>query len=188
MTLSMNLRRSILGVGLAALLGLTLATPGLAVDSVTQEIIGGSLTASIANAEMADIAYSHAALVDTSGSLTLSVSDKRGTSAGWTVSVSSTDFVYSGSSFNADPIPNTEFSITTANAPGHSAGQAIDGTGGPFAVSGGSLDQARTTIRANQTFGSGDYTQVLAVSLNIPALSQAGLYTATLTVATTQAP
>ena len=90
---------------------------------------------------------------------------------------------------SAQNIPASGFAITSVNTPTVVAGQAI-GVGGPLAVgaAAASLDVARTPIRANEGFGSGSYAQTLPVSLAIPALSQAGTYTATLTVSITSGP
>lgn len=158
-------------------------------SSVTQEIRGGGLYASIAAASMTPVNYSNLANEST-GVLNLSVSDATGSSAGWNVAVSSSDFVYQGSSPSGVNIPNTDFSITTAENPVLVAGQPIDATGGPYAgaVAGTSLDNARKTIAANAGFGSGDYSQALDVHLDIPARSQTGSYIATLTVLITSGP
>jgi hypothetical protein len=50
------------------------------------------------------------------------------------------------------------------------------------------LDTPRTVIWAEPGGGSGDYEQLIAVELDIPAGSQPGLYMTTLTVAYTSAP
>jgi hypothetical protein len=156
-------------------------------SSVTQEIRGGGLNASITAASMTPVNYSNDPNEST-GVLNLSVSDATGSSAGWNVAVSSSDFVYQGTSPTGADIPSTDFSITTPHDPTLVAGQAIDATGGPYAVDGGSLDTARTTIAANAGFGSGNYAQALDVHLDIPARSQTGSYVATLTVLITSGP
>jgi hypothetical protein len=55
-------------------------------------------------------------------------------------------------------------------------------------MSTGALNTERTTIGVDAGYGSGIYSQDLDVSLDIPAMSQAGTYTATLVVATSVAP
>ena len=79
--------------------------------------------------------------------------------------------------------------VTSAGAPAVTLGQSI-GVGGPYsdATAIGSLDQVRTLMIANPGFGAGRYQQTVLISLTIPAQSQAGIYTATLTIATTAAP
>lgn len=185
-----HLRRAVVSIVGAAIVSSTLIAPVLGADSVTQVITGGgALSTSVADASMGGIAYSNSA-GSTSGSLTLSVNDPRGTSAGWNVTLQSGDFIYGGApNANAQNIPAGGFAITAVNTPTMTAGQAV-GVGGPLAVASGaaSLDAARTTIRANAGFGSGAYSQTLPVSLAIPAMSQAGTYTATLTVSVTSGP
>jgi len=97
----------------ALVTGATIASPAFAtppVDSVTQEITGGTLTASITAATLTNVTYSNV-LQTNSGSLTLNGSDSRGTSQGWNVSVSSSDFEYKfgGPSANPSDIPATGF-------------------------------------------------------------------------------
>jgi hypothetical protein len=185
-----KLHRAVLGGIGAMLVAISLVTPGLAADTVTQVITGnGALSASVANASMGSIAYSNAA-GSTTGTLTLTVDDPRGTSAGWNVTIQSGDFIYGGAAnASAQDLPASGFAITTVNTPTVIAGQAV-GVGGPLAVgaAAASLDVARTPIRANAGYGSGSYSQTLPVSLAIPALSQAGTYTATLTVSITSGP
>lgn len=194
MKIHSTFRNALVGFVGAIAIGATMIMPALAVgptvDSVTQVITGGTMTASVANASMTSVQYSNTA-VSSTGTLVLSVSDPRGTSVGWKVSIQSSDFVWGGTgNANAKNIPGTGFAITTVNTPLVAAGQAVDPVGGPLALSSAAapLDQARTTITANAGFGSGNYTQSLPVSLVIPALSQTGTYTATLTVLTFLAP
>jgi hypothetical protein len=190
-TRNITFRQAVAGFIGAIAISATMIMPAVAADSVTQVITSaGSLTASVANASMTSIQYSNTA-GSTSGTLVLSVSDPRGTSVGWSVSIQSSDFMWGGGvNANAHNIPASGFAITTVNTPVMTAGQAVDATGGPRALSAAAatLDQARTPIAANLGFGSGNYTQSLPVSLVIPALSQTGTYTATLTVLTAAAP
>src|SRR5690242_4146700 len=110
----MNLRRAVLGLVGALAVGASLVTPAFAATTLTQEITsGGQLSASVANATMQPVAYSNTAGL-TTGSLVLSVSDPRGTSVGWSVTVQSSDFVWGGTgNANAHNIPATGFSITS---------------------------------------------------------------------------
>jgi hypothetical protein len=187
MNVSSKVQRSLLGLAGALLVSWALVSPALAVDSVSQEITSGNLTASIADATLAPFTYSHAG-GHSAGTLNLTVDDATGLSAGWSVAVSSGNFSYTGTSVNGVAIPNTGFVITSLEAPVATAGQAVNLVDGPISVSGGSLNSPRTTIEAHEGFGSGTYTQALTVDLLIPALSQAGSYNAILTVATTAAP
>ncbi len=186
-----KIKPAILTAIAALAIGATIATPAFAtsVDSVTQEITGGTLTASITAASLTSVTYSNVLQTNT-GALTLNVSDARGTSQGWNVTVSSTDFIYQvgGPSANPSNIPATGFSVVTPATPVMVAGQAVDGTNGPVAGTGGALSSARQVISSAADYGSGDYTQVLPVSLAIPALSQTGTYVATLTVNVSSGP
>jgi WxL domain surface cell wall-binding len=189
----MNLRRTVLGFLGALALGSSLVTPAFAATTVTQQITsGGALAASVADATMQSVTYSNT-VATTTGTLVLSVSDPRGTSVGWNVTIQSTDFVRTGAllaNVSAHDIPASGFLITSVGTPAMTAGQAVDPVGGPRALSSAvaSLDQARKTISADAGFGSGNYTQSIPVSLVIPALSQTGTYTATLTVQISSAP
>ncbi len=182
------IKQSILGLVGAAAITASIAGTAFATD-VTQVINGnGNLSASIANAAMTPINYSNTQ-VTTSGSLGLAVDDPRGTSAGWNVTIASSSFVYAGASSIGQAIPSTGFSITSVGNPVYVAGQPIN-VSGPLAVSAGaaSLNTARKTITAGSGSGSGQYTQALPVSLVVPAYSQAGTYTAVLTISITTGP
>ncbi|GAB4336848.1 MAG: hypothetical protein Kow0010_24800 [Dehalococcoidia bacterium] len=166
----------------AALALVTASATALADNSVTQTVNGGSRTATVADATLAAVNYSHSDQSN-AGTLTLTVDDSSGTGDGWNVTIQSSNFVYTGVN-NGTDIPAANFSITAANAPVLVAGQAIDATNGPkvSASPTGSLDVARKVIEANAGYGQGTYTQVLDVSLTVPGGSRAGTYTATLTV------
>lgn len=145
-------------------------------------------TASVASLTLAPVTSSHVAQTST-GTMTLTVTDSL-PSLGWNVTILSSAFVYSGS-FGGTSIPAANFSITMAATPVRVLGQAIDPTGGPKVPSSGAtgaLDVARKTIQAELAFGVGTYTQVLGVSLVVPADSRAGTYTASLTVTAAAAP
>jgi len=190
----MNLRKSFRHVLAAfALMAVAvpfMAAPTLAEDTVTQEITStGVLSASVTDATLTPVTYSNTA-GSSGGSLLLTVADGRGTAAGWSVSISSTAFDYTGSNTAGADIPATGFAIASTGAPAVSAGQPV-GTGGPTAQSStgvGTLDTARVTIAASSGAGSGTYTQSLPVTLVIPAYSLVGTYVADLTVLTAAAP
>jgi hypothetical protein len=52
----------------------------------------------------------------------------------------------------------------------------------------GTLDVARSVISATAAYGTGTYTQAIAVSLTIPAGSKIGTYTGTLTTTISAGP
>lgn len=184
-----RIRKIAAGAGIVAAMTAMTIVPSLAVDTVTQSVTGGSLTASVADLTLTSVAYSHAVQNQT-GSMTLTADDQTGTGAGWNVTIQTSDFVYSGAN-NGTNIPAANFSLSAANAPAMTAGQAIDATGGPKVPATspvGTLDSARKVIQANANYGQGTYTQALDVNLTIPAQSRAGTYTGTLTTTVSAAP
>lgn len=178
-----------LSIMLAATATMALVLPVAAADSVTQAVTGGTRTASVAALALDSVAYSHSAQ-NSAGSMTLTADDSTGSNLGWNVTILSSAFAYTGGNSGSN-IPAAKFSLTSAAAPTMTAGQAVDATAGPKVPTigpVGTLDAARKTVQADATFGNGTYTQVLGVSLSIPAQSAAGTYTGTLTTSITAAP
>jgi len=165
------------------------SSPVLANNKVALTIVGsGSFEAGIVDASLLQIEYSEEPQVDT-GALHLLISDPRGTSEGWSVSIASSDFIYLGDSLIGLDIPSSGFRIGAVSAPELIAGQPLFAAGPNFdALPGASLDTARTVVWAEIGSGSGEYEQFITVVLDIPSGSQAGTYLATLTVSLTSAP
>jgi hypothetical protein len=164
--------------------------PAAAVNTVTQSITGGALSASVADLTFTPVAYSHSEQVST-GTLTLTADDSSGEDLGWNVTLQSGDFAYSGSSPNGTAIPGANLIITGANPPELVSGEAIDASGGPKALATGatgSLDTPRSVLQASPAYGAGQYQQTLDVSLTIPAGSRPGTYSGTLAVSITAGP
>lgn len=189
-----SIRRFALSAAAAFAIASSVVAPVFAApanNSVTQVITSaGSLGAYVDNATMGSIAYSNSA-GSTTGTLNLHVTDPRGNAAGWNVTIASGNFAYSGASPIGQAIPASGFTLTSLGTPSVVAGQARDNTHGPNAYSASlnaSLDSARKVISADAGWGSGDYDQALGVGLAIPAQSQAGTYTANLTVLIASAP
>ena len=182
-----------LSFALTALVALGTALPAFADDSVLLSIGAGGRSASVADMALdtVPVQYAHTAQTRT-GTMTLTADDSTGSALGWKVNVSASDFVFTDSATDRHwDIGAANFSITAANAPAMTAGQAIDATNGPKVpsdFSSGSLESAHKVIQANADYGKGTYTQDLDVSLNIPADSRAGAYAATLTVTIAAAP
>lgn len=167
----------------AALLALGITVPALAINSVTQVITGGIMNAFVDDLVLASMSFSNTDHSNT-GTLKLTANNSSGSASGWSVTVQSSPFTYSGSNAGTN-IPAANFSITSANPPTRAAGQAIDPTGGPKVPptgSTGSLDAARAVLKADSGFGLGIYNQNLDVNLLIPGGSAIGTYTAFLTV------
>jgi hypothetical protein len=170
---------------------LTAAPLAFAADStVTQQVTGGSLAASVANVTLGSVATAHT-VQNNAGTLALTADDSTGSGAGWNVTIQSSAFDYTGDNGGTD-IPAGNFSLTSAAAPARTTGQAVDGTGGPKVPTDpsplGALDTARKTVQANAGFGSGTYTQNLGVNLAIPTDSRVGTYTAMLTTTISSGP
>jgi hypothetical protein len=160
----------------------TSSTPCAAVGLAT-----GSMSASLSNATFNPLPYSNNAQVN-SGQLVLTVTDPRGTAAGWSVSIVAGPFVYSGTAIGQSSIPAANFALTATGAPTTVSGQPI-GAGGPTATGAtGALSTSRTIVVASTGFGSGTYNQIVNVNLTIPGTSKAGTYTSTMTVTTAAAP
>jgi hypothetical protein len=177
------------GLVVAFVATMVITLPVAAANQVTQVLAAGTRSASVANLTLGGMNTSHSAQAN-AGTMTLTADDSTGSNLGWNVTILSSAFVYSGANSGTD-IPAVDFSLTSAAAPTHSAGQAIDATGGPkvpVISPSGTLDSARKTVQALVLFGNGTYTQALGVSLTIPADSAAGTYTGTLTTTISAAP
>ena len=154
---------------------------------VGKVVVQAASSASVANLALPAVAYSHSAQ---SSSGTMTVAATNGAATGFSVTILASAFAYSGPNAGTS-IPAANFSITSAATPVMTAGQAVDGTGGPKVPTVspvGTLDSARKTVQANAGFGVGTYTQALGVTLSIPAQSRAGTYTDTLTTTIAAAP
>jgi WxL domain surface cell wall-binding len=185
-------RRLALGLGAALLLVGTLAAPAIAANTVTQDITGSGLTASVADLSLPGVAYQNGAH-DVTGTMLLTADDSTGSGAGWNVTIQSSDFMWVGTANGGIDIPAAKFALTSAAAPTKIAGQAIGaalstGPQVPPTSPNGSLDTPRKTLVATAAYGAGTYTQALSVTLTIPAQSRVGTYTGTLTTTITSAP
>lgn len=186
-------RRAAIAVGMAGLLAGALAGPALAADTLTQTITaGGGLSASVANLNFPDVAYENATHAVT-GTMVLTADDSRGDSAGWSVTIQGSAFVYTGANGGTD-IPAANFALTSAEQPTALAGQPVslvDSTGPQIPIEGivfGSLETPLKTLRATAAYGNGTYSQDLGVTLTIPGQSKAGTYTGTLTTTISATP
>ena len=185
-----HVKKLAIGLSAGSLLALTIAGAG-AIDTVTQQVTPGALTASIADLNMAAVAYSHTQQAQ-SGTMVLTVDDSTGSDAGWNVTVQASDFIFDDVVANGADIPASGFTLQSAGQPVVSVGQAVDPSNGPMvpvtSPDGLSLDAARKVVQANAGYGKGEYTQDLGVELQIPAQALAGTYTSTLTVTESSAP
>lgn len=192
MTTHLTRPRLAVGAAAIALLLTTVASPTLAVDTVTQTITGGGLTASIGDLNFPDAAYQNDAHT-VAGIMVLTAADDTGTASGWKVTVMTSDFVWTGTAAGGQDIPAAAFALTSAEDAVMVSGQAVGdaaatGPQVPPSFVAGALDTPRQVLYATAAYGSGSYTQNLNVALTIPALSRVGTYTGTLTTTITAAP
>jgi hypothetical protein len=192
MTTHFTRPRLTVGAAAIALLLSSVAGPALGIDTVTQTITGGGLTASIGDLSFPDAAYQNGEHT-VAGTMVLTAADDTGTSSGWKVTVMTSDFAWTGTAVGGQDIPATAFALTSAEEAVMVTGQAV----GVAAATGpqvpptspvGTLDTPRQVLYATAAYGAGSYTQNLNVALTIPALSRVGTYTGTLTTTITAAP
>ena len=148
-----------------------------------------ALTASLTSVSLAGLIYSHQPQTS-SGTATLTAADDTGTNLGWSVTVQSSNLAYTGVS-GGTAIPAANLSLSAADAPVMSTGQAVDAAGGPRVpdVSPvGTLDVPRKLLQAAAGYGNGAYTQQVGLSLTVPGTSAEGSYTATLTTTISTGP
>ncbi len=199
-----SIRRQLaVGIGSGALLVAMVAGPALAAEGVmSQGVEPGVFTTSIAvvNA-LAPVGYDHNEQMINAGSMRLTADDSTGLNLGWNVTIMSTDFAWTENGTGAvygTTIDAVNFSLTSAAAPEYVVGEAIDldtDAGGPDIANGpkvvtstGTLEAPIKILAANETFGNGNYTQLLGLNLSTPAYSTAGTYTATITVTISAGP
>lgn len=178
----MALPRRVMALAAGVALSFAIAIPAHADNTVSVTITGGSRSASIADATLGSVNYSHSDQT-TTGTLTLTVDDSSGSDQGWNVTVQADNFANGSYS-----IPAGNFSITTYGSVTKIAGQDIDVTNGPLTNATGTLDAARKVLYANAGFGKGEYTLPIDVQLTIPGTTVAGTYTSTLTVTISAGP
>lgn len=185
-------RRLVLGAAAIAFFASSIASPTLGINTVSQQITGGGLTASIADLSLASVAY-QSGEHDVVGTMVLTATDDTTARAGWNVTVMTSDFVFVGSAAGGVDIPAVNFALTSADAPVWISGDVINvaantGPQVPSTTSTATLEVARKVLHATAGYGAGSYRQNLNVALTIPELSRVGTYTGTLTVTITAAP
>ncbi|HEV2952626.1 MAG TPA: hypothetical protein VG015_00870 [Candidatus Dormibacteraeota bacterium] len=163
---------------------ITGALPALASNGVTQNITAGVLSGSVGDLALSDVIYSNSAQT-TTGSLLVSADDSTGAALGWHVTLQASSFVYSGIHVGT-AFPAASLAITGVSAPILVSGQAVNATAAtgpevPPTSPVGTLDSARSVISATAGYGTGSYTEALAVALTIPAGSKIGTYAGTIT-------
>ena len=192
----MNLRTRIFAiVGALMLVGGTAATTlaqavptdtGNATVSITSDATVNYLAVSISDASFTPKPYSFTDQ-STSGALTVTVTDTRGTAAGWNVNLDATDFGSGGGSFSisnlsltAGAVAGALFQDATASALGITASNAS-----PVKKTGVSTTKVLSAAVAS---GAGLFNLPMTGSLNIPGGTLVGTYTSTVTVSIASGP
>ncbi|MBU5672175.1 WxL domain-containing protein [Paenibacillus brevis] len=159
------------------LLPLALATALLlpaAVHAETVSIIAGTNQSSQTTISFSAVTLDITANQISTASNGITVRDSRGSGAGWSVSVSSTDFV-SGSL--PDPttsgtytvkIPASAVSVIVGTPVISLSGQSVDPTHGPLAYNGTLSATPLKLIQAAPGYGMGEYTAGVSYSLAVP--------------------
>jgi hypothetical protein len=180
-----------LKVALGAALALALGVPAAAAadDTTTSGTVTGDTLAFSAPASA-----SWAAGITLDGtdhtatfSVPLSVNDRRGTGAGWNVTVTSTSFANAdGKKLAADAASMT--GVTQACATG-TCTDATNAVGYPLPVpAGDTAPTASKFFNAAADSGMGNFTVTPAVSVSVPANVYQGTYSSTVTVAAATGP
>lgn len=110
---------------------------------------------------------------------TTTVTDTRGSLAGWTVSISSTDF--SDGASHSIAVTNAKAYILPADGPTVTSGIAVPSTAYVSAGTGLTLANSGQTFVTATATGSNVVTYNPTITVTIPSTAIAGTYTATLT-------
>jgi hypothetical protein len=180
--------RSVVTIGGAALMLAAMGAPAAMADTggnASVTVTEGTLSASFAAVDFGNFTFDNDDVANTALAETQSliVTDQRGTSAGWNVSVSVSDLA-SG----ANVIPAGAVSVASAGTVSVGYGQALPGDAtGPRASATvvGTLDGARSVALSDVGQGTGEYTIPLDLELIVPNGALPGVYSGTVTVDST---
>ena len=178
----MNLRNRIA----TAVIGATFLASSLigvasAYDATVSIGVGGVLSATIDSVSLTPVTFNYANSTTSTGTMSVSANDYRGTYAGWTVDVEVGDFQDIGK----PSIPTNNFVGTNVPSVATNSGQTWVGSwAGSGPVDTGLWKGAPSTFTSGiPTAGStGNYTSTLPVKLTVPAGQPVGTYTSTMTV------
>jgi hypothetical protein len=188
----MNLRHRIAATVGAAALAAIAVIPGYAATTSSADVdvdvntIDGS-TVSVQIAETTpfnDVTYNLTTAQTSSGALTVTVLDNRGTATGWNVTLKATDFIRSNTAVGSN-IAVSNFNLTPG-APTRTSGVGAIPTTTFTQLPVQSTSNPLWTANNNQ--GDGQFALPLSGSLNVPAGTLVDTYTSTVTADITAAP
>jgi hypothetical protein len=185
----MNVRNRFATVLTAAVLAGSLVggVQAQATDTAAVTINPGTLTASIVAGDFGSADYSFADQDVTSNGLVLTITNKTGSPAGWTVTTTATDYV--GQARNGESIPFDETTTTGTEELTRVVGQEVTGMSEAVSLASGGTAEPIITVEAPAGSGQGQYTLTLSqLTLNVPGGTLAQTYTSTLTVNVPSAP
>ena len=166
----------------ALALSLLLAAPTVAADATSVTVTGGTLSitdptvTNFAGRNITGVAQTTTADLDA-----FTVSDLRGTGAGWNVTAQATQFDGGVNDLGTGSL--TMSAPTVASPETESADPTI--VGGPYTIDGGAVEIASAAANAGMgvyNFGATTFT------LSLPADVYAGTYTSTVTISVQSAP
>lgn len=173
---------SVFGAGIIALSMVGGVAANNQVDVNVEVIKGGSgtLTYSLSAGTFSTATTSLTNTATSEGTLTLNVLDERFNFEGWTITMSATEFTSPGKqSFGPEALQvSTDGTV-----------QPVRGDAKGVTASGATMStQGTPVIKAERGTGSGEYQMVYKGKVTVPANTQAGTYTTTITVNGTSAP
>ncbi len=186
----MSLRTRTLGFLSAALL--TLGAPAAAsaaTSTATATVSGGSLSLTTTATPSFGVTLDG---TDQTGTYTVpsTVTDSRGTGAGWNLTLTSTQFSTGGSTPSTLSTGASSLtSVTNACVPGTTCTAPTNSVTYPVAVPAGTT--APTAVKyfnAATSTGKGKFNNTPSVNVSVPANSDAGTYSSTLTLAAVSGP
>ncbi|MFD0588478.1 WxL domain-containing protein [Paenibacillus sp. GCM10027627] len=152
----------------------------LYINSVSGEqtqvgIVGGQLEFSTISGLFLDVNLDNEAVMTTTNTSTVRITDNRGNGEGWAVKISATDFLSAslpdpssgGTASFVLKIPVSNLRLASATVQ-HVSGQPIHATYGPVASSFTISNASQTAVRAQTGFGMGAYNVPINYSLTIP--------------------
>lgn len=192
----MEKRRTLKLLAVAGLIGLLGGGMASAADDTNVTIIPGALSATdmVVN-DFSPVTLDGTAKSTTASALAFSVTDARGSGAGWNVTVAGTQFCkldalnVACDAVTPRTLPASSLSIPTFSvAKADPTSSGLPGvTAGPYAIDGGSLKVASAAANGSG-MGSYSFSQGGNWTLTVPASAYSGTYRSTITVSVASGP